>query len=158
MSVTSGDSLANTGMSYRRCPRTAAITLPDALRVEREDLPGVLGVGAGDVHLDGRHPGRVGEPAGQPGVLADGPPAIETTVRAPRWTAARAGRARRNASMPGPCRPTEFSMPLGVSAMPRGRAGRPGFGHDRLADQRADPGHVEELGQLTARAARSRTR
>src|SRR5690242_11622759 len=53
------------------------------------------------------------------------PPAIDTTARAPRDSSQ--GRSRcRNASMPGPCRPIELSMPLGVSAI-RG-AGRPARG------------------------------
>ena len=44
------------------------------------------------------------------------PPAIETTARAPLDSSH--GRSRcRNASMPGPCRPIEFSIPLGVSAI-----------------------------------------
>src|ERR1700729_608711 len=53
------------------------------------------------------------------------PPAMETTARAPRDSSQ--GRSRcRNESMPGPCRPIELSMPLGVSAI-RG-VGRPARG------------------------------
>ena len=52
--------------------------------------------------------------------------------------------------MPGPCRPIELSMPLGVSAM-RG-VGRPerGVEHDALGDDGADLGDVEELVELAA--------
>ena len=53
------------------------------------------------------------------------PPAIDTTARAPLDSSQ--GRSRcRNASMPGPCRPIELSIPLGVSAI-RG-VGRPARG------------------------------
>ncbi len=53
------------------------------------------------------------------------PPAMDTTARAPLDSSQ--GRSRcRNASMPGPCRPIELSMPLGVSAI-RG-VGRPDRG------------------------------
>src|SRR6266542_2952510 len=44
------------------------------------------------------------------------PPAMDTTARAPRDSSQ--GRSRwRKASIPGPCRPIEFSIPLGVSAI-----------------------------------------
>jgi hypothetical protein len=53
------------------------------------------------------------------------PPAMDTTARAPLDSSQ--GRSRcRNASMPGPCRPIELSIPLGVSAI-RG-VGRPARG------------------------------
>ena len=53
------------------------------------------------------------------------PPAIDTTARAPRDSSH--GRSRcRKASIPGPCRPIELSIPLGVSAI-RG-VGRPARG------------------------------
>ena len=53
------------------------------------------------------------------------PPAMDTTARAPRDSSQ--GRSRcRNESMPGPCRPIELSIPLGVSAI-RG-VGRPDRG------------------------------
>ena len=118
MSVTSGDSLANTGMSYRApCPRTAATTAPAAPGVEANGRPAVADVRAADVHLDGGDPGRVRQPGGE---LARTRrrcrPAMDTTARAPRDSSQ--GRSRwRNASMPGPCRPTEYSIPLGVSAI-----------------------------------------
>ncbi len=52
--------------------------------------------------------------------------------------------------MPGPCRPIEFSMPLGVSAI-RG-VGRPDRGASMtdLVTTAPSLGHVEELGQLPA--------
>ena len=50
------------------------------------------------------------------------PPAMDTTTRAP-WSCSQARSLAMNSSIPGPCRPIELSMPLGVSAM-RG-VGRP---------------------------------
>ena len=53
------------------------------------------------------------------------PPATDTTARAPRESSH--GRSRcTNTSMPGPCKPTVLSTPLGVSAI-RG-AGQPARG------------------------------
>ena len=54
--------------------------------------------------------------------------------------------------MPGPCRPTELSRPAVGLGQARGRPARPGLDHDRLGHDRADLGHVDVLGQLTAGA------
>ena len=60
--------------------------------------------------------------------------------------------------MPGPCRPIELSMPLGVSAI-RG-VGRPDRGRIMidLVTTRAERGHVEELAPVPGRPPRTRTR
>src|SRR5947209_8196139 len=115
MSVTSGDSLANTGMSYRALPRTAAITLPARCGSSANGCPASSALGQDRLTSMADTPAvsdsRVASPANSRMVC----PAIETTTRAPRDSSH--GRSRcRNASMPGPCRPTEFSRPLGVSA------------------------------------------
>ncbi len=58
--------------------------------------------------------------------------------------------------MPGPCRPIELSIPLGVSAM-RGRgAAEPGVAHHRFGDDGAELGDIEEGVQLAARRGAAR--
>ena len=69
MSVTSGDSLANTGMSYLVAGADGGDHRAGGGRIAGEHLAAVLDVRAGDVHLDRGHPGRVGQPGGQLGVL-----------------------------------------------------------------------------------------
>src|SRR6266702_144769 len=125
MSVTSGDSLAKTGMSYLALPRTAAITLPARCGSSANGCP------ASSASGQDRLTSMAVTPAVSESLAASAAysrmvwPAIETTTRAPRDSSQ--GRSRcRKASMPGFCRPTEFSRPLGVSAS-RG-AGLPVWG------------------------------
>ena len=151
MSVTSGDSLANTGMSYLALPRTAAITLPARCGSSANGCPASSALGQDRLTSMAVTPAVSDSRAASPAYSRMVWPAIETTTRAPRDSSQ--GRSRcRNASTPGPCRPTEFSSAARRLGQPRRGVAGMGFGHDRLADQRADPGHVDELGQLTARA------
>ena len=54
-------------------------------------------------------------------------------------------------------RAPEAAMKIcGSGNQPRRGVARMRFGHDRLADQGADPGHVDELGELTTRARAAR--
>src|SRR6185437_323747 len=116
---------ANTGTSYRVLARTASITAAAADGSQANTCPRSATFGQEMFTSTAVTPAaaesRVASSAYSPTVL----PAIDTTARAPRDSSQ--GRSRcRNASMPGPCRPIEFSMPLAVSAI-RG-VGRPAWG------------------------------
>src|SRR5271170_460245 len=115
MSVTSGDSLANTGMSGRRLPRTAATTVPAVAGSRANRRPASSAFGQDRLISTAQTPAASDRRAASVPYSRTVWPAIETTTRAP-WDISH-GRSRcRNASMPGPCRPTAFSSPLGVSA------------------------------------------
>ena len=149
MSVTSGESLAKIGTrvgerAHRRDDRRGR----DG--VAGEDLAAVLDVRAGDVDLEQREPRAPRNLRGEDGVFLDAElPAIETTARAP-CSSSHGRSLSRKASMPGPCRPIELSMPLGVSAI-RG-VGRPerGLRMMDLVTTAPSVGEVEELGELLA--------
>src|SRR6266851_3766457 len=114
MSVTSGDSFANTGMSYLALLRTAAITLPARCGSSANGCPASSALGQERLTSMAVTPAVSDSRPASPAYSRMVWPAIETTTRAPRDSSH--GRSRcRNASTPGPCRPTEFSMPLGVS-------------------------------------------
>ena len=138
MSVTSGESLASTGMPGSVLRRTAvttsaaetgshANTCPRSSTFGQEMLTSMAATSATWRSLDASS-----------GVLVDGAAGDRDDARAPRCPQPREVLARGSASMPGPCRPIELSMPLGVSAM-RG-VGRPDarVEHDALGDDRAD--------------------
>src|SRR5579875_194895 len=115
MSVTSGDSLANTGMSRLAPARTAATTAPAACASAANIRPASSALGQERLTSIAVTPAASDSLAARPAYSRTNRPAMETTARAPRDSSQ--GRSRcRNASMPGPCRPTEFSIPLGVSA------------------------------------------
>ena len=116
MSVTSGDSLAKTGMSYRADPRTAATTAPAAAASSANGRPAAAASG------QPRFTSIAVTPAESDSREESSPysrlvcPATDTNARAPRDSSH--GRSRwRKPSRPGPCRPTEESRPLGVSAI-----------------------------------------
>jgi hypothetical protein len=124
-------------------------------RIEGERPPGIFRVRAGEVDLDGRHTRRVSQPGCQHCVLADGltcdgnhdpRPARQQPwqVTLQERVDARALQAHR-VQQPAWC--------LGQPG--RGIAG-PRLRHDRLADDRPDPGDVDELGQLTSCARATR--
>jgi hypothetical protein len=97
--------------------------------------------------------GRAGrqQPGCHLGEFGGVPPAIETRTRAP--TDASHGRSwSAKASIPGPCRPIELSIPRG-SRPSAGCRGRCGGRHDRLGDERSESGDVEEAVQLRPFAA-----
>src|SRR5215469_13022752 len=125
MSVTSGDSLANTGRSYLAWPRTASMTAAESSGLAANTRPRCSTFGHEMLTSIAVTPAASDTLAASSAYSATVPPAIETTARAPRESSH--GRSRcRKASMPGPCRPIELSMPLGVSAI-RG-VGRPARG------------------------------
>src|SRR6202453_2652076 len=114
MSVTSGDSFANAGTSYRRLARTAATTDPAVAGSRANRRPASSAFGHERLISTADTPAASDSRAASTPYSRTVWPAIETTTRAP-WDSSH-GRSRcRNASMPGPCRPTEFSSPLGVS-------------------------------------------
>ena len=115
MSVTSGDSFANTGMSYLALPRTAATTCPAAPGSRANGRPAAAASG------QPRFTSIAVTPAASDSLAASSPysralwPATDTTARAPRDSSH--GRSRcRNPSRPGPWSPTADTRPLGVSA------------------------------------------
>src|SRR6202167_6226416 len=116
MSVTSGDSLANTGMSYRARPRTASMTAPAAPASQANTCPRSSTFGQEMLTSMAVTPAESDRRAASSAYSSTVPPAIETTARA--LLDSSHGRPRcRNAAVPGPCRPIEFSIPLGVSAI-----------------------------------------
>src|SRR5215469_15856209 len=125
MSVTSGDSFANTGRSYLAWPRTASMTDAESSGLAANMRPRCSTFGHEMLTSIAVTPAASDTRAASSAYSATVLPAIETTARAPRDSSQ--GRSRcRKASMPGPCRPIELSMPLGVSAI-RG-VGRPARG------------------------------
>src|SRR5580692_2888733 len=115
MSVTSGDSLANTGMSYLAPPRTAATTPAAACGSRANTRPASSALGQERLTSMAVTPAASDSLAARSAYSRTVWPPMETITRAPRDSSQ--GRSRwRNASMPGPCSPTEFSRPLGVSA------------------------------------------
>src|SRR5579875_150852 len=115
ISVTSGDSLANTGTSCRALARTAATTAPAACASAANIRPASSALGQERLTSIAVTPAASDSLAASPAYSRTIWPAMETTTRAPRDSSHGRSR-RRNASMPGPCRPTAFSRPLGVSA------------------------------------------
>src|SRR5260221_9051351 len=125
MSVTSGDSLANTGMSYRVRALTAAITAPASVASQANTWPRCSTFGHEMLTSSAVTPAASDNRAASSAYSSTVLPAIDTTALAPRESSH--GRSRcKNASIPGPCKPIELSMPLLVSAI-RG-VGRPALG------------------------------
>ena len=118
-SVTSGLSFANTGRCAGTAARTAAMTAADASGSMAKTNPRLATLGHEMLTsmpdtdaAAGLESSLVATWANSSGV----PPAIEANTRAP--TEASHGRSSSaKASMPGPCRPIELSMPDGVSAI-----------------------------------------
>src|SRR6266487_1102774 len=125
ISVTSGDSLANTGMSYLARPRTASMTDADASGSHANTCPRSATFGHEMFTSIAVTPAASDRRPASSAYSSTLPPAMDTIARAPRDSSQ--GRSRwRNASMPGLCRPIELSMPLSVSTI-RG-VGRPARG------------------------------
>src|ERR1700722_3979585 len=164
MSVTSGESLAKTGMSYRADPRTEATTVlpagaaspdrpPGAPRrgFERVRPPRRRRVRTPELDLERGDAGRVRQPGGDLAVLPGGVPGDRHE---------RAGAARqqpRQVALEEAVEPRPLQADRGEQAArrlghPRGRVARPRLEGHRLGDHRADPGHVGEMGKLAPRA------
>ena len=126
-------------------------------RVAGEHLAAALDVRAGDVDLDHRHRRVAGQPAGQRDVLV-GVPAGDRDDRA-RAVLGQPGQVvldeRVDARALQPDRVEHAARRLGH---PRRRPSGPGPDHDRLGDDGAECGDVEELVAARVRRPRSRTR
>ena len=83
MSVTSGDSLANTGMSYRRLPRTAATTVPAVAGSRANRRPASSAFGQDRLTSTAHTPAASESRAARAPYSRTVWPAIETTTRAP---------------------------------------------------------------------------
>ena len=122
------------------------------LRVAREDLPAVLDVRAGDVHLDGIEARDVPELLGDLHVLLDA-----------------AARDRHDDARPALLEPGEVGLDEGVEARaletdgvehaarglghPRGRSSGSRMHHDALRHDCAEVGDVEELVEFATRCS-----
>ncbi len=129
MSVTSGESLARTGTRPATTSATPATTCADDTGSHAKTRPRFATFGHEMFTSTAPTPGSPASRAASSANSSASLPAIETTAVAP---ASRShGRScARNASMPGPCRPIELSIPDGVSAI-RG-VGRPERGSRRI--------------------------
>src|SRR6185437_14337860 len=125
MSVTSGESLAKTGRSCLVLARTASITAPASTGSHANTCPRCSTFGQEMFTSSAVTPAASEMRAASSAYSSTVLPAIDTTARAPRDSSH--GRSRcKNASMPGPCSPMEFSIPLLVSAILG--VGRPALG------------------------------
>ena len=122
MSVTSGLSLARTGTSGDVWRRTTCTTEPAENGSQANTWPRDSTFGHEMLTSSAAIPGSWRSRWASFWYSCTDPPAMETTVRMPRSRSHRRSLAM-NSSTPGPCRPIEFSIPDGVSAI-RG-VGRP---------------------------------
>ena len=119
MSVTSGLSLASSGMPSGSCSRTRAMTVPEACGSMAKTSPRRCTFGQEMLTSTPTTASNAGLACRRLATSANSsvdPPAMDTSARAP--TDCSQGRSwLAKASMPGPCRPIELSMPDGVSAI-----------------------------------------
>ena len=129
MSVTSGDSLASTGMRGSVARRTADTTAEAGSAWQAKTWPRSSTLGHEMLTSIAETPSALRSRWARRWYSSTLPPAIDTTARAPR-SRSQARSWSMKASMPGPCSPIELSMPLGVSAI-RGVA-RPDRGRSMI--------------------------
>src|SRR5450631_4187410 len=119
MSVTSGLSLAKTGMLRGSCSRTRAMTLADDSGSQAKTSPRLATSGQEMLTSTPTTASNAGDSRRAAATSANSPavfPAMETSTRAPTdLSHTRSPEA--NSAIPGPCRPIELSIPLGVSAI-----------------------------------------
>ena len=116
MSVTSGDSLARTGTADWVARRTAWTTVAAATGSHAKTWPRSSTLGQEMLTSMAEMPSTARSRVASRTYSSTLPPAMDTTARAPRWRS-QARSFSTNASTPGPWRPIELSMPLGVSAI-----------------------------------------
>ena len=156
MLVTSGDSLAKTGTPRGVSRRTAAITPRRLDRVAGEDQPAVLDVRARDVDLDRGDARGVADPAGELGVLPQRRPGDRhdrpgVVLQQPGQVAGQEG------VDPGALQADRVEHPRRRLGHPRRRPAGARVAHDRLGDDRAELGDVEELLRAPGPPPRSRS-
>src|SRR5450631_4487465 len=119
MSVTSGLSLAKTGMLRGSFSRTRAMTLADDSGSQAKTSPRLATLGQEMLTSTPTTASNAGDSRRAAATSANSPavlPAMDTSTRAPTdLSQTRSSRAK--AAIPGPCRPIELSIPLGVSAI-----------------------------------------
>src|SRR5450631_733851 len=119
MSVTSGLSLAKTGMLRGSVSRTRAMTVADDRVSHANTCPRFATLGQEMLTSTPTTASNAGDSSSAKATSAYSPavfPAMDTSTRAPTdLSHTRSPEA--NSAIPGPCRPIELSIPLGVSAI-----------------------------------------
>ena len=152
MSVTSGVSLAKIGVPAGSRSRTSRTTRSDDSGSQAKTSPRLATLGHEMLTSTPTTASKAGLPASRSATSPNSSavlPAIETSTRAPT-DASQARSFSTKASMPGPCRPIELSMPDAVSAIRGVPRPERGARHDRLGDEGAELGDREEAVQLLA--------
>src|SRR5450631_3539871 len=119
MSVTSGLSLAKMGMLFGSVSRTRAMTWADERGSHAKTSPRLATLGQEMLTSTPTTASKAGDSHSAEATSAYSPavfPAMETSTRAPTdLSHTRSPEA--NSAIPGPCKPIELSIPLGVSAI-----------------------------------------
>ena len=151
MSVTSGESFANTGTAGAVCRRTACTTSAAATGSQAKTWPRSATFGQEMFTSMAASPGAPRSRRASSANSSTLPPAIDTTAWAPA-RAATAGRARGTLDA-GALQADRVEHAAGRLGHPWRRPAGPRLQHDRLRDDCAEGRDVEELVELAPAAA-----